>query len=575
MDLTLSSNTKLWPKFCYLTLFLMFGVLMHIPTQNLGRYGLYVYYNEFFWIGLFFFVFLFFSLVKIEKFKFSQYSAGFLLISSLLLIRLIDAFDLSNSWRILVIFITALYIFILDNSPPRERLQFNLTYFFVFSSLVESIFSIFQFYFLFDTDFYPKQLVGQRPFGVFQQVNIMGVYASAGFFSAFYFIRKYHSVLTEHKLMRGMAYLVICITPLVLFLTASRAAILSFLVGVCCLLPIIFKEKSEKYFEHIKRCFLISVILTLVAVVTNGGGTRSVESLSGALRLPMWDHTLWMISKHPLLGWGLGSFDTAYVTSLAERYEGLATIHERFLYHPHNEILFWLAEVGVIFSVPVFGFAIYVFYQIYKTNSQRDFLVALSCILPFAIHSMLEFPFYQSIPHWFYFVSLVWIFSPQMFIATSIKLTWPSKFFGCGLSVLGVLFMVTAFYSAHNILLSRVGKQPAAIYNVTNPFPFYHHYFYLLYSNTMYSALSNGDSVLAAEMVKNIQAESKYIKAPGIYMDIIYANQKLGKHAEAIYWSSVGSKEFPSDTLLKSDQIDNLIKYIDGVAGEQFNKDKN
>ena len=76
--------------------------------------------------------------------------------------------------------------------------------------------------------------------------------------------------------------------------------------------------------------------------------------------------------------------------------------------HPHNEILFWTVEGGII---PLLGilFIVGSFLNIVwkaKKNRAWSYLVLL---LPITIHLQLELPFYISAIHWFTFIFLTFI----------------------------------------------------------------------------------------------------------------------------------------------------------------------
>jgi O-antigen polymerase len=79
------------------------------------------------------------------------------------------------------------------------------------------------------------------------------------------------------------------------------------------------------------------------------------------------------------------------------------------LSHPHNEVLYWVSEGGVIaFLGMILFFIAYMKSWLKINNKLAKRLAILGLITPLLLHSQLEFPFYSSVSHWFVFIILLW-----------------------------------------------------------------------------------------------------------------------------------------------------------------------
>ena len=95
-------------------------------------------------------------------------------------------------------------------------------------------------------------------------------------------------------------------------------------------------------------------------------------------------------------GCGYGEFEACYVTTTSE-VMNLEPVSG--LGHPHNEILFWAAEGGIIAILGI-ALAITAFVRILFAMKPTNASAALMLASPILVHTMLEMPLYHSTPHW-------------------------------------------------------------------------------------------------------------------------------------------------------------------------------
>lgn len=133
------------------------------------------------------------------------------------------------------------------------------------------------------------------------------------------------------------------------------------------------------------------------------------HSNSNIARWRTYSATLDMILERPLLGWGYGGFE--YNFQHFRISQTPPTLYTGVVRHPHNEILFWVAEGGIIALAGIALILMGVAYIIRKalrhdrrvevTHRPLAGVPTALCIslLPIALHSQLEYPFYQSAAH--------------------------------------------------------------------------------------------------------------------------------------------------------------------------------
>lgn len=125
-------------------------------------------------------------------------------------------------------------------------------------------------------------------------------------------------------------------------------------------------------------------------------------------RLQVWEACLWLIRQKPLFGWGYGRFDA--VLPEAFRALGVNQAEQVLFTHPHNEILYWLVEGGLVAGL---GLALLLAWYLRlglrawrqarqagdAGMSGRAALGWFLCTTPVLLHTQVEYPLYQSSLH--------------------------------------------------------------------------------------------------------------------------------------------------------------------------------
>lgn len=181
---------------------------------------------------------------------------------------------------------------------------------------------------------------------------------------------------------------------LILVFTQSRAGMLSVLVVA---IFVIWKNRDGSARLTPRAVFIwlllygtaVLLLPVLFELLLMAGG-RSMNPGVDAARITIWKQMLIGISQSPWWGYGWNETPTAHAAG------SLAVPGSITYTNAHNVILDLLAWNGVPIGLLLTGVCFYWFVsRMYRTN-QVNAVYAMACLLPIAVHSMVEYPFAYS-----------------------------------------------------------------------------------------------------------------------------------------------------------------------------------
>lgn len=236
-----------------------------------------------------------------------------------------------------------------------------------------------------------------RPYGVFQQVNLLATFLACGIGLALFLFLVPENRKNRWRML--FSALALFIFPCVLMLIQSRIGWLSSIITVMIML-ILMGSVSAKY---------QSVILLLCGIAT-GWWIRSYtligdisHSDSDGARLEMIGTAWEMLKQRPWTGWGAGGFE--YTFQFFRVLQGKSTEGVGVAVHPHNEFLFWGVEGGAIalsglLLIILGGINIVIPAWNRYRRAKNPLSLALCIItLPVLFHTQTEYPFGLSALH--------------------------------------------------------------------------------------------------------------------------------------------------------------------------------
>jgi O-antigen polymerase len=246
-----------------------------------------------------------------------------------------------------------------------------------------------------------------RPYGVFQQVNVLASFIASGLALALMLLLLPDFSLTQPKAERVRRFvlgLVLVLFPALLVWLQSR---IGWLGGVICGILLLWLGWRQAKQRTAIATGLMLLGITIAFIFQINGGVETIEhAASNQARLAMLQDSIKMIAEKPWLGWGYGGFEYSF-----QHYRlaaGLSTLGLGVVRHPHNEILLWWVEGGM---VALAGMIVLLYAGIrlllLSWRKKGASLALVIVLLPLLLHSQTEYPFMLSSAHWAIFLLLL------------------------------------------------------------------------------------------------------------------------------------------------------------------------
>lgn len=268
----------------------------------------------------------------------------------------------------------------------------------------------------------PYPLRNGRPYGVFQQVNLLGSFVATGlaltlmlFLLPGFALRQ---MRTERWRRAGLGVLLLLFPALLVWLQSRIGGLGGIVVALLFLL---------RYSLRYPRC-AAGALLLMVSGVLLGYGALWLEvgvsvvshASSDSARYAMLRDSLRMIAEKPWLGWGYGGFEYSFQHfRIAQSPPIVSTEIAR---HPHNELLLWAVEGGMV-ALPglllllaggVLLLRMALWYDRQEGALSSGAPALCFALLPLALHTQTEYPFSLSVTHWALFLLLLALLDSQV-----------------------------------------------------------------------------------------------------------------------------------------------------------------
>jgi O-antigen polymerase len=386
----------------------------------------------------------------------------------------------------------------------------------------------------------------QSPVGIFQQINIQTSFMVTMLTLAIYIA----SSLSKSQISIFIALLLIITTFLASFIVMFSGSRVG-LIGLALSLPLIlisrWKELSSR--KNILTCLLMALCLggylgkgglestsnKIERTITNIGG------MEGDIRWKIYTQSWEIFKESPILGHGLGSFQKVFQERRAEvQAQGITSFeHTPRFSHPHNELIFWLVEGGALSVIGIFCAAIVTLIQIFNSGWRKALSIS-AILMPIALHTQVELPFYTSNTPWLLFLFLLFLchYHNKKIISTksitkAARTTITLSF--CLVSLISSFALVNAQIANAGIVKYLQLKQsyPQNLLPALNNFYFREYATYLALRRELFLGLDSNERKPAKIFVEWAENSLKTTPAPETYRDLVIAYHYLGDKTNA------------------------------------------
>jgi len=441
---------------------------MHIVLETPGGVGLYLSYNIVAWIITAMLIALGLWQITLNR---SIYYSNMLLWLTLgcifLIIPVFYQFEFTDHAipRILALVGGLLFLFSLYQFKLSQLDALHLLVLILLAVAIEACFGLVQF-FLLEEGNWGGYIIGKsRPHGVFLQPNVMASFMATGFAIALFISVKRH-IFQRKLLLNSLIVFSLFTTSFLLILLQSRTGFVSALAVLLLIAPYLYKKN--------KKQLLINLIIIAIAVMaatinlkessTPIRGQQVYENIGA--RDTIFIISADMVKEKPLLGYGYGGFERGFIDHFNQYAIDNPSIGNTItrLSHPHNEVLFWVVEGGIIALFAFISFTVGYLLTWRKVPFIKRLMLA-ALIFPLLLHSQLEFPFYSSTSHWLVFLIMLWVLDQFALddnaehISLSCQPTFLIRFVALLIPAIFLPFLATTLHTAHIIVKHKKNPQ--------------------------------------------------------------------------------------------------------------------
>lgn len=531
---------------------------MHFFMHNPGGAGLYLPFNAWGWIFASLVIALGLWQVTLrQRLVISSLQLGLWLGALLLLLPMAyPGFELQDYAipRLLGLFAGLLFLFGLYQwrleRPTRDRLLYLL----LGAVAIEALLGLVQYYLLTPGNWIGYDIRANRPYGIFQQPNVMASFMATGLALAIWLeLRK-----EGNPWLQGLCYGVIVSTSLLLVVLQSRVGQLGGLLALILLVPQLYRQRQ---LGRMLGLVALGFAFGLVSQYGMSGVKRGIEIYqSGGYRPIYWAYCTKLISQMPWTGWGYGSFESVFLQHyMADKAQHPAMVQIEYnLDHPHNEFLYWAVEGGI---APMIGMVLMggaLLWRVSRAGWVRG-PALLALVTPILLHTQTEYPFYHAIAHWWALLLLVHVLDAE--VEEGAEVSWREytyrpwlllRFAAIAIPLIVVPFMLTALHTAWVVTKYERGgyKQPALLLDIVNPMAWLTRVeFDVNAVRLMVGLQSNNKGELEAYLDWG-QGFVRHTPRANIYANMVIALNALGRREEADRLRAEALVLYPGEPLL-------------------------
>ncbi|BDM62675.1 ligase [Shewanella sp. NFH-SH190041] len=557
-------------SFLFVLIFGLYMLLgMHYFQPNLGGAGLQLPTNAIGWIFITLMIALgLWHIATTSTLRYNRFNLVLLLGGAMMTLPLCWASGITaplSYARLLGLWGGILFFVSLQQMRFNPQQKRTLLYLILTAVLIESLFSLYQYFLLQSGNIFGYNTVINRPYGIFQQPNVAASFLTTGVALSLYLLS------TESRQSAKWLCLVtlfVAVIPVVIL--QSRTGYLSLVIAPMLMLPWAWHRcyKAQRLPELLAWLALYAVSMLLGSLTLEQADSvarAAAEMTNPGARVPIYLHSLEMFLEKPWLGWGYGSFEVSYLHSYtnALAYGHALPGSAPNLDHPHNELLFWAVEGGII---PLAGIAIMAagfLHGVFKHNSGFKSIALVGLLFPILLHTQTEYPFYQSVIHWVIFITLIWLQCGDIECREiSVRASFLVKFLALLIPLLTALYMLTTLHTTYLMVKYEQSnpKDLRPLTHVINPESFMVRFDNAVNSFRLQTALIKNDRNEMKHYIHWAQYVSETTPRATVYYNWIRALWQLGQQQQARNLLAKAKVLYPGENILQQMVLTNATK---------------
>lgn len=570
-----------------MTLSMLYWLLgMHFFMHNPGGAGLYLPFNAWGWIfaslsmglGLW-------QVTLRQRLVFSPLQAGLWIGALLLLLPMLyPGFALKDYAipRLLGLFAGLLFLFGLYQWRFDKLQRDRLLYLILIAISIEAVLGLVQFYLLTPSNWIGYDTKANRPYGIFQQPNVMATFMATGIALAIWLeLRREGGCL-----LMALRYGVILSASLLLVVLQSRVGQLGGLLALLLLMPQLHRQHL---LSRVLALVILAVAIGLLSQYWMAGAKRGLDIYqSGGVRSDIWSFTYHLVTQNWLVGIGYGGFESTFLHRYVEARSLSPDIGMEIynLDHPHNEFLYWAVEGGI---APMVGMVIMGGVLLWRLTSVRwvNAMGLLALVTPILLHTQTEYPLYHAIVLWWLLLTLIYIIDTEIeesSLASHSRSSWWDmecrpwlllRFMAIAIPLLVVPFMLTAIHTAWVVTKYERGgyKEPTLLLDILNPMAWLTRVEFDVNSVRLMVGLQTSNKAELEAYLEWGQAFVRHTPRANIYANMVIALNALGRAEEANAMRAEALKVYPKESLLAWAASQAVITGVD-QSGKNITKNK-
>ncbi|CAM4266783.1 PglL family O-oligosaccharyltransferase [Vibrio agarivorans] len=535
---------------------LVFLLLMHVFMPNPGGSGLALSFNNTVWAGISLALGIGFYQISTNHYlRYNKFTVGLLIACGLLTLPIAypSAYVDGATTRLLGLWGGFLLFVVLQQFRFSNKDKQRILEYIVLACLIEALIGYIQYFFLEPGNGMGYNTVANRPYGIFQQPNVMASFLATGLVISGYLLarknNKYSSLGDT-----AILYLTPVMTTPLLVVLSSRTGWLGALIGVSLIIPYLLRFSTKR------RAFTwIGLVILGVALGFSAAQSQQKSDFIGqkadleSPRRYTFPQTLDMVIEKPFTGWGYGNFESTYTLYTARQHQingnyppGLPAMD-----HPHNETLYWGVEGGIIPLLGLILTAVLTFTRVAQAKKGTR-LALLALFVPILLHSQLEYPFYHSAIHWVTLIILLYWLDQRVIRSSTLHFSAITKSLlrisSLIVPTLTIMYMASALHSNHVLTQFERSypKEPEILERVSNPLAWQDRYNWDIYSTYLDIGLQTGEKAYIQSYIDWSLEIIQHKPRPAFYKNLVLAHLGMGDEIKAAQTRTEGEFLFPN-----------------------------